>query len=181
MVPLWSFLCFRKVLDFSKCTIIIGVDTRPSSPSLRQILLHILNALSVNVIDMGQVTTPQLHYAVFIYNSAYNRADNDLKSSVNYLDLYNENFSTFFNKFNSELNSICLKKCIVDSANGIGGPRLEDFSKRLSDLEIITRSSGEGILNFKCGADYVKSNHLAPYELERFEFPRIVFLNWKVE
>ena len=167
---------FRPNLDFSKCCIFVGTDTRPSSPSLKQTLLHILNALAVNVIDMGQITTPQLHYAVFMHNYVSERP----ASSVNYLDLYNKNFSSFFNSFSAELQSISLKKCIVDYANGIGGPRLKEFAKSLKDLEVVPKSCGQGILNFECGADFVKSNNIAPYVLERFELSKFYYAGFDV-
>lgn len=56
-------------------------------------------------------------------------------------------------------------KLIVDGANGVGGAKLEVLKEMLMGVEIHTRNSGkegEGILNEKCGADYVQKEKVVP-------------------
>lgn len=61
-------------------------------------------------------------------------------------------------------------KLIVDGANGVGGSKLEDLKKMMSGLEIYVRNSGkkgEGILNERCGADYVQKEKVVPCGFSR--------------
>lgn len=58
------------------------------------------------------------------------------------------------------------KKLIVDGANGIGGLKLEEIKTKLARLDILVRNSGkegEGILNERCGADFVQKEKVVPH------------------
>jgi phosphoacetylglucosamine mutase len=58
------------------------------------------------------------------------------------------------------------KKLIVDGANGIGGEKLEQINTELSGLDIVVRNSGKegvGILNHRCGADFVQKERVIPH------------------
>mgnify|MGYP002413941245 CR=1 FL=1 len=57
------------------------------------------------------------------------------------------------------------EKLIVDGANGIGGLKLEQIKPNLARLDILVRNSGkegEGILNERCGADFVQKEKVLP-------------------
>jgi phosphoacetylglucosamine mutase len=58
-----------------------------------------------------------------------------------------------------------MEKLIVDGANGIGGLKLEEIKPKLARLDIVLRNSGkegEGILNERCGADFVQKEKVHP-------------------
>ena len=58
----------------SQSVVVIGQDTRPSSPALSQAALEGALAGGAAVEDLGVVTTPQLHYVVRCRNdSAYGK------------------------------------------------------------------------------------------------------------
>ena len=57
------------------------------------------------------------------------------------------------------------EKLIVDGANGIGGLKLEQIKSNLARLDILVRNSGkegDGILNERCGADFVQKEKVLP-------------------
>jgi phosphoacetylglucosamine mutase len=58
-----------------------------------------------------------------------------------------------------------MEKLIVDGANGIGGLKLEEIKPKLARLDIVVRNpgkKGEGILNERCGADFVQKEKVHP-------------------
>ncbi len=46
-------------------TLVVGRDARTHSPALAQKLIYGLNLHGVNVLDLGQITTPMMYYALF--------------------------------------------------------------------------------------------------------------------
>ena len=141
------------------------MDTRPSSLEFKNSLLSIFSILRINIIDLGLVTTPQLHFAVLHSNTV----SSDLtKESKFYLDNYYNQFSSAFNKFAEKLPLRSIAECTVDVANGVGGVALTEVASKLKDkLSVTIRNNGDGVLNEGCGADFVITNRKAPFELEK--------------
>ncbi|GMQ08980.1 hypothetical protein CsSME_00052492 [Camellia sinensis var. sinensis] len=101
--------------------ILLGRDTRPSGKSLleaaKQGIISIVGAIAV---DMGVLTTPQLHWMVRARNKAMNATEldyfNQLSSSFRCLiDLIPQGIAP------NKMNGIV----VVDGANGVGGEKLE--------------------------------------------------------
>lgn len=140
--------------------ILLGRDTRPSGESLleaaKQGISSILGAVAI---DMGIVTTPQLHWMVRARNKGVKASELDyfeqLSSSFRCLMDLIPSGSTF-----NELDN----KLVVDGANGVGGEKLEVLKKMLDGLAIEVRNSGKdgGVLNEGVGADYVQKEKVVP-------------------
>ena len=124
-------------------TVIVGRDTRKSG----MVLLEKIKAGAVRsckVIDLGLITTPQLHFAV----NAYNR---DAIPPEQLLDSY---YAQFIPK-----KDVRKRKLTIDFANGVG----VQVKKRLGDVfDVNGINEGEGPLNEGCGADHVKSSKTFP-------------------
>lgn len=143
--------------------VIIGYDTRPSSPRLVECVKRGIALLGGKIIDLGLVTTPQLHYEVY----KNNHNDPNLPS---YLDSLLIPFKELIDSsFKDTLNSSCLSKgnlkrrLIVDASNGVGMYNLQRIENHISGLQVINK--GDSILNHECGADYVKAQKKPPKSL----------------
>nr|XP_023904961.1 phosphoacetylglucosamine mutase-like [Quercus suber] len=141
--------------------ILLGRDTRPSGESLLEAAKQGINSiLGAVAIDMGIVTTPQLHWMVRARNKGVKASELDyfeqLSSSFRCLMDLVPSGSTF-----NEVDN----KLVVDGANGVGGEKLEVLKKMLDGLAIEVRNSGKdgGVLNEGVGADYVQKEKVVPH------------------
>ncbi|CAH1155353.1 unnamed protein product [Phaedon cochleariae] len=146
--------------------IVVGKDTRPSSPHLAKAVCDGVLALSGKPIDYGIVTTPQLHYFVVCKNT--NRAYGQPNEEGYYAKLTNafkKIRGTEYTKGNYH------NRVVYDGANGVGAKKIKYLKEALGDSlkvdmyndEII----GSGKLNYMCGADYVKSHQTFPNGLPK--------------
>lgn len=147
--------------------ILVGCDTRPSSPGLAEAFIQGAAALGVPCQTLGLLTTPQLHWAVARTARALPASKNDYCAELacsftelRTVDCGNEVVadSTEF----SENNSILL----VDCANGVGALALTELATELSargcSLKLELFNTGDGELNGGCGADYVQKARQLP-------------------
>lgn len=142
--------------------VLLGRDTRPTGGYLLDAAMLGINAIvGARAVDMGILTTPQLHWMVRSKNRGTKASEPDY-------------FRQLIDSFRRMLELVpqdkggdqFTKKLIVDGANGIGGLKLEQIKAELSGLDIIVRNSGkegEGILNHMCGADFVQKERVAPH------------------
>ena len=131
---------------------IVGRDTRLSSPALSQACVRGVEAVGGSVVDLGVVTTPQLHYMVVATNTEGAYGEPTIQG-------YYAKISGAFKKFISltEEKKVYNAKLMFDGANGVGAPAMVEFNKLLNEvLEVEMVNQGEGELNSGCGADYVK-------------------------
>ncbi|KAK6531665.1 Phosphoacetylglucosamine Mutase [Orbilia ellipsospora] len=140
--------------------VVVGCDTRESSPALVDALVAALNSLSIKPNDYGTVTTPQLHYVVRCLNTqGTDRA-------------YGEpTLEGYFTKLSAAFKGLMKGKSTrtpvtVDCANGVGGPQLGLLKKYLGD-SITIEVTNEDVqtyskLNYQCGADFVKVGQRLP-------------------
>ncbi|XAR54850.1 Phosphoacetylglucosamine mutase [Bertholletia excelsa] len=122
--------------------ILLGRDTRPSGVSLleaaKQGISTIVGAI---IIDMGVLTTPQLHWMVHARNKGTRATEVFLVDQIPKERRVDKRSD----------------KLIVDGANGVGGEKLE------RDLDIEIHNSGKGgALNEEVGADYVQKEKVVP-------------------
>jgi len=139
-------------------SVIVGRDTRKSSPSLSDACVRGIQVVGGSCTDIGQVTTPQLHYMVVATNTNGGYGEPSI-------DGYYTKISDAFKKFMSLVGSTKTyqPKVLFDGANGVGALAMEGFINRLKDvIEVEVIKRGEGELNFECGADYVKVHQSAP-------------------
>lgn len=141
--------------------VLLARDTRPTGEYLLDAAVKGINAIiGATALDMGILTTPQLHWMVRSKNKSLKASEEDYFTQVT------ESFRHLLelvpdDKYGDELN----KKLIVDGANGIGGLKLEEIKTKLTGLHIHVKNSGkegEGILNESCGADFVQKEKVLP-------------------
>ncbi|KAG1354188.1 phosphoacetylglucosamine mutase [Cocos nucifera] len=141
--------------------ILLGRDTRPSGEALLEAAKQGINAIIGAVaFDMGILTTPQLHWMVRSRNKGMKASEPD------YFMQLARSFKCLMDLVPKEkIKDWMDVKLVVDGANGIGGEKLEELKKMISGLDIYVRNSGkkgEGILNERCGADYVQKEKVVP-------------------
>lgn len=145
----------EKVLDLNKFltstlpVVVVGMDTRESSPALLQLVTEAVKATGGQVINLGLVTTPILHYCV---RARHNGANSRIQDYYSHLT-----------KHYSEMvdNDHVISPLIIDCANGIGAHAMQVVKSVLPGATIINRP-GDGPLNEGCGADYVQKKRLMP-------------------
>jgi len=150
--------------------VIVGRDTRTSSPALATAVRDGIAAAGGQLTDLGVVTTPQLHYLVVATNT---KGGYGLPSIPGYYDKLTEAFKAFLAGLQGGGNY--KGKLMFDGANGVGAPAMEEFKKRLEGvLEVEIFNAGSGVLNSGCGADFVKTSQSPPANLEQVENTRCV-------
>lgn len=105
--------------------VVIGRDTRVSGPALVKALKAALDAVGAKFTDYGHLTTPQLHYMV--------RCINTQNTPYAFGEATEEGY---YKKMAQAFKTIMYGRTIkgpitVDCANGVGGPKLQEFIKYL--------------------------------------------------
>ncbi|KAJ8513511.1 hypothetical protein OPV22_003945 [Ensete ventricosum] len=105
--------------------VLLGRDTRPSGEALLEAAKHGINAIIGAVaIDMGVLTTPQLHWMVRSRNKGMEASESD------YLAQLSKSFRCLMNLVPRERITDSLDtELVVDGANGVGGDKLEQLKK----------------------------------------------------
>ncbi|PFH54431.1 hypothetical protein AMATHDRAFT_51976 [Amanita thiersii Skay4041] len=159
-----NYLINLTKVDLSKpARIVYARDTRPSGESLIAALEDGLKAMEAETRNAGVTSTPILHYLV--------RASNTRGTNESYGDDseqgYHEKLSAAFKKLVAGRPPI--EPLLVDCANGVGGPVARTLSQYLDNsLTMIfenTFTNSPGMLNYQCGADYVKTMQRLPPSL----------------
>lgn len=159
--------CINDIIDqcgistVGKCKVIIGCDTRPSSGSLKECAIQGIKAMGGSIVDLGEVTTPQLHFAVKCANSGEASEPDELK------DIY---FSTICRGYLELKKTAGARRghkdeVTIDCANGVGSitaARLEhvvvpDMGSLRNVLTCTLRNEAySGPVNEECGAELVQ-------------------------
>ncbi|XP_052620664.1 phosphoacetylglucosamine mutase isoform X2 [Lactuca sativa] len=150
-------------LDGAKAaaTVLLGRDTRPSGESLLEAANKgICCVVGAVAIDMGIVTTPELHWMVRARNKGLKATE------LHYFDQLSTSFRCLIDLIpeKSRDNHHPIGKLVVDCSNGVGGEKLQVLKEKLNAfLHLEIRNSGNsGILNEGVGADYVQKEKVAP-------------------
>jgi len=149
---------FNITADPSNAQILVGRDTRSSSPRLSAAVVAGVTAAGGSYTDLGVVTTPQLHYMVVANNT-------DGGYGVPSLAGYYDKLTAAFNKFLAGVagKGNYLPRLVFDGANGVGGGAMAEFVKLLNNtLDVDLVNTGQGVLNSGCGADHVKTSQSPP-------------------
>eukprot|EP00879_Flechtneria_rotunda_P020590 GHRR01021665.1.p1 GENE.GHRR01021665.1~~GHRR01021665.1.p1 ORF type:complete len:503 (+),score=168.16 GHRR01021665.1:54-1562(+) len=133
--------------------VIIGRDTRPSGPVLVAACAAGVTAIGVQLLDIGAVTTPELHHTVQTYNQY-----GALEEQAYFTNLL-ESFRTL-----TCGHAPLADDLHVDCANGVGAQKLQQLEAGLHKLglQLQLYNVGEGQLNHLCGADYVQKQQRFP-------------------
>uniref|UniRef100_A0A2P2I430 Phosphoacetylglucosamine mutase n=1 Tax=Hirondellea gigas TaxID=1518452 RepID=A0A2P2I430_9CRUS len=140
--------------------VVVGRDTRPSSDVLHAAAVAGVRAVGGQVVECGVVTTPILHYRVVCANDggSYGTPTNEgysKKLADAFLKLQGTGGSQ--SRYSSGLQ--------FDGANGVGGCQMSIMAPSLAAALTITQyndGKGDGVLNYKCGADHVKTTQSWP-------------------
>ncbi|XP_021288468.1 phosphoacetylglucosamine mutase [Herrania umbratica] len=140
--------------------ILLGRDTRPSGESLleaaKQGISSIFGAIAL---DLGILTTPQLHWMVRAGNKGMKATE------PAYFEQISSSFRCLIDLIPNGTKANKLdNRVVVDGADGVGGEKLAVLKNMLTDLVIEVRNSGEdgGLLNDGVGADYVQKEKVVP-------------------
>nr|CAI5836060.1 unnamed protein product [Callosobruchus analis] len=152
--------------------VVIGRDTRPSSPHLTKAVMDGVLALAGKPIDYGIVTTPQLHYFVVCKNTnrlVYFSRRYGQPTEEGY---YKKLTSAFIKLRGSKYsNGKYTNKILYDGANGVGAKKVKYLKEALGESLIVDMYNdeiiGSGKLNYMCGADHVKSHQKFPVGVPR--------------
>lgn len=133
--------------------VVCGMDIRTSGPHLMEAARAGCRLFNVNFENIGEVSTPILHYIVKSHNfpqfaeptvEGYYKAITDAFKELHEITVEPE-------------GSRYQPKLIVDCANGVGAPRFRDLLQHIpSDLLEVEFRNESGQLNHLCGADFVK-------------------------
>ncbi|CCH62045.1 hypothetical protein TBLA_0G00980 [Henningerozyma blattae CBS 6284] len=145
-------------------TLIVGRDSRESSTSLLECLKEgSLKLFDAKIVDYELLTTPQLHFLTNAYN-----LEKDLPKETDYYHHFNNAWDQLISINNDASSSTSnkIESLIIDSANGIGGPKMENLLKYWKTnykVRLINNNwKRPESLNNNCGADYVKTNQKLP-------------------
>ena len=146
-------------LDNRNKQLLIGYDTRPSSLELYEECKKGANMYNIDVIDLGFVTTPELHFYVNLFN---NNNIQLLEKNV-YIHNLLESFKG--------LNDGNYTPLYIDCANGIGAKKLEYMQPILKSqgFDIELYNTGNGKLNYLCGADFVEKDYKNPITMDNID------------
>ncbi|XP_046384401.1 phosphoacetylglucosamine mutase [Ischnura elegans] len=140
--------------------VFVGRDTRPSGVALLNSAIDGIKDLHGELRDFGIVTTPMLHYFV----------DESNKGNEAWVSSYFAKLTKAFKHFCGEISisGAYSPKIVFDGANGVGAIKMGMLASFLDKdfLEVEIHNGGEGILNFECGADFVKVQQKLPKGLE---------------
>lgn len=141
-----------------KSSVAIGMDTRDSGPSLYTAVVDGVKSVDGLCLNYGTITTPQLHYMVRCINT---RNEYGMATTEGYCNKLSKALKNIWQ--NQGEKKVYKPHIIVDCANGVGARRLKDIAERFDQiLSIEVRNAGEGKLNYRCGADFVKVNQKGP-------------------
>uniref|UniRef100_A0AAG5DDT6 Phosphoacetylglucosamine mutase n=1 Tax=Anopheles atroparvus TaxID=41427 RepID=A0AAG5DDT6_ANOAO len=160
-------ICEKEQIDNNEqAKVFVGMDTRYHSPQLSRAVVNGVLALKGTVTEFGIVTTPMLHYFVTCTNTqnAYG-----LPSEEGYMNKLITAFKTLRGESNE--NGNYKNQLFYDGANGVGSLKMLGFIKKLNGSVNVKVFNSNGKINFKCGADFVKTNHRVPEALPQEALP----------
>ncbi|XP_078445810.1 phosphoglucosamine mutase-like protein [Wolffia australiana] len=146
-----------------KSEVLLARDSRPSGATLIEAAkMGIASVAGAVAIDMGILTTPQLHWMVRQRNRGWGSSEMDY-----FLQLSNSFRSLIELSGEEPMASGYDPVLLVDAANGVGGGKLKELVKLLgAGIEIHVRNcgeEGEGLLNEGVGADFVQKEKTIPH------------------
>lgn len=158
--------------DGAKGKVIVGRDTRPSGEQLLTAVQTGVKVFGATLLDIGLVSTPELHLATYKLNSNYKSKEDFFTPAALEISFISSLAAGFLDVVEKDVTIAHAKRrIIVDCANGIGAQKITLLKEHLAQCgyELVPINCGDGTLNDKCGADYVKSNSLPPCTINSVE------------
>lgn len=148
----------------TESSIVIARDSRESSERLTKSTIDGFKSVPrTQYKDFGLLTTPELHYLTRTYNDdSFGPANED-----GYYTKLANSFKEIF-KLSETQDAIDIT---IDAANGVGAPKIEELLKNYLAHEIKFTVVNDAykkpdLLNYECGADFVKTNQKLPKNVE---------------
>lgn len=155
-------------------TVVIGRDTRPSSPPLAAALANAIAAVGGSVVDLGAATTPAVHYVVRRrHRAAAGRGPPPAATPAEELAAYGAHFAAAYTALlaaagdGAAAAAAAAGPLVVDCACGVGAtvmaaagsPVVAALGPR---LRAVNGLGGGARLNDRCGAEYVHKTGRLP-------------------
>ena len=152
----------------------VGWDTRPHSPALLEAVSSGVRACGATVLELGEVTTPQLHYAVQDFNKRTWTTAKDFNASValqRYYHMLTNGFVDLLDSCidadNEEENEVSTWEVVVDTSFGVGSVALQSmeavFEEQGAAISLDLRNLARtGPVNEGCGAELVQKGQVPP-------------------
>ena len=136
--------------------VVVGRDTRATSPWLSSLVCQGVRCFDVPVVDLGEVPTPVVHFAV--------------GSGEPTSEAYVEHMATAFGEFWRAVapqGSNRIMSITVDAAGGVGAVSMDRIARAIPVAEVAFRlvngPGDEGVeLNARCGAEHVQKQREPP-------------------
>ncbi|KAI5163948.1 phosphoacetylglucosamine mutase, partial [Nematocida ausubeli] len=153
-----------------RSTVVISRDTRESGPEMINLCEKAAQALGPEhmLVDMGVLTTPQIHFLVREM-SMQNARNEHINEKSLFSDHLNEMLTAYYKRiesFSSIAKRIFGEKeketVVLDSSNGVGKvifPKIQERMSSICNLNLLKNSKE---LNEECGSDYIKSTGALP-------------------
>ncbi|CAO3690019.1 hypothetical protein G6F70_003402 [Rhizopus microsporus] len=156
-----EIIAINKIDLETPAAVIYAHDTRPSCPQLVKCLESGLQAAGAKMTNFGLKTTPMLHYLVRCINT---QGTSDAYGEPTEEGYYKKLANAYIAAVKGKAR---LSTLHVDCANGVGAPKLREFTKYIpSDVFAVDIVNDQitalGQLNKNCGADFVKTQQRAP-------------------
>lgn len=160
--------------------IAVGRDNRPSGERLCKIFVDgafCYNKSTINY-DFGLVTTPEMHFSTQLVNkllSEKTHFDAEILHEA-YANSLVTSFARVLDCINNTNDDYSLTRkmtttIFLDTANGVGAHMAHRINNKLKTrtpyYELVVINGGEDELNYKCGADFVKSQVTEPHGLSK--------------
>eukprot|EP01029_Cantina_marsupialis_P028693 TRINITY_DN777886_c0_g1_i1.p1 TRINITY_DN777886_c0_g1~~TRINITY_DN777886_c0_g1_i1.p1 ORF type:complete len:558 (+),score=202.79 TRINITY_DN777886_c0_g1_i1:28-1701(+) len=147
-------------------TVFVARDTRKSSSHLCELVRDGALSMKANVMDFGEMTTPQLHHCVKYYNLSSEAKDSEEAEQFKNWACEEGYFKKVESKFCELIgdNEFSPSRLIIDGANGIGASKAFKLRDIFPSLNIEVRNVGSGRLNHHCGAEFLQKKRLIPQE-----------------
>ncbi|XP_058053817.1 phosphoacetylglucosamine mutase [Anopheles bellator] len=161
-------ICEQEAIDNNAAArVFVGMDTRYHSPQLSRSVMNGVMAVKGMVQEFGIVTTPMLHYFVTCANTQHAYG---LPTEEGYMGKLMGAFRALRGDAAGQHGNY-RSQLFYDGANGVGSLKMLGFSKKLQDTLQVKVFNSEGNINFRCGADFVKTNHCVPDGLPEAAVP----------
>lgn len=159
---------------YQNASVIVGRDTRPHSKELFDCVCAGVRAMGGTVLDLGEVTTPQLHFVVQATNVGEKNVFDDFHRETALAQYHSTLMMGYIDLKRSSPNE-GPSNVVVDGAFGVGGISIVEFVRTLGaycntksdlsqySLEVDLRNGvGQGKVNEDCGAEIVQKGQRPP-------------------
>ncbi|RYH17484.1 hypothetical protein EON65_28480 [archaeon] len=160
--------------------VMIGQDTRWHSPVLVECVKEGVELLGGQVLSVGQVITPVVHFCVNAFNEAGTLPSEFSSHSVKkgyYEQLYRGYSDLIKTGGRTTSNSI-----VLDTANGVGSITTQDFLACVGSLPgwnlSLVNKAGEGSVNADCGAEHVQKLQIPPAGIDVESYPNTLLCSF---